>query len=146
MPGELYVGGDGLARGYLNRPELTAERFVPDPFEARGAAVSDGRPGPLAAAMATLEFLGRLDHQVKIRGFRIELGEIEAVLRQAPGGDASAVVLRGGPAGRQAAGGVLRAAATEGRSSRADLRELRPVRSCRSTWCRRPSWPWSDCR
>jgi amino acid adenylation domain-containing protein len=83
--GELYVGGIGVARGYLNRPELTAERFVPDPFGGQpGGRLY--RTGDLVRYLAEgdLEFLGRIDHQVKIRGFRIELGEIEAVLRSHP--------------------------------------------------------------
>jgi amino acid adenylation domain-containing protein len=83
VPGELHVGGVSLAEGYLNRPELTAERFVRDPFsddpEARlyktGDLVRYREDG-------NLDFMGRIDHQVKLRGFRIELGEIEAVLRQ----------------------------------------------------------------
>ncbi|EGO65810.1 non-ribosomal peptide synthetase [Acetonema longum] len=77
--GELCIAGDGLARGYLNRPELTAEKFVPNPFSP-GAKMY--KTGDLARWLpdGNIEFLGRIDHQVKIRGFRIELGEIEARL------------------------------------------------------------------
>ena len=85
VTGELYVGGDGLARDYLNQPELTAERFIPNPFcDAPGARLY--RTGDLARYLSdgNIEFLGRLDHQVKIRGFRIELGEVEATLSQHP--------------------------------------------------------------
>jgi amino acid adenylation domain-containing protein len=95
LPGELHIGGAGLARGYHGRPELTAERFVPDPFGAEpGARLY--RTGDLArwARSGEIEYLGRLDFQVKLRGFRIELGEIEAVLSRHPGAREAVVVLR----------------------------------------------------
>ena len=81
VAGEIYIGGAGVARGYLNRPELTAERFLPDPFSADPQARMY-KTGDLGRWQAdrTLEYLGRNDDQVKIRGYRIELGEIEAQL------------------------------------------------------------------
>jgi amino acid adenylation domain-containing protein len=84
VQGELWIGGDGLAHGYRNLPDLTADRFVPDPFRAGSAAPHARlyRTGDLARRLpnGAVEVLGRTDHQVKIRGYRIELGEIEAAL------------------------------------------------------------------
>lgn len=94
VPGELYIGGAGVARGYLNRPDLTAERFVPNPFLKDGSILY--RSGDRARYLpdGNLQFLGRDDSQVKVRGYRIELGEIEAALRAQPGVQGAVVVLR----------------------------------------------------
>src|SRR5690606_34167163 len=100
VPGELYIASDGIARGYLNRPELTAERFVPDPF-SREPGARLYRTGDLGRFRSdgNIEFLGRTDHQVKIRGYRIELDEIEAALRDCPGVlQAAVTVVDGEPA------------------------------------------------
>ena len=95
VTGELCIGGHGVARGYLNRPELTAERFVPDPFRA-GPGARLYRTGDLARHRpdGNIELLGRADSQVKLRGFRIELGEIEMVLTRHPQVRAAAVIVR----------------------------------------------------
>jgi amino acid adenylation domain-containing protein len=105
IPGEIHVGGAGLARGYLNRPDLTAERFVPDPF-ADLAGVPGARlyaSGDLARRRpdGELEYLGRADQQVKIRGFRIEPGEIEAALAEHPAVREAVVLARDGQEGRR---------------------------------------------
>ncbi|MEA2601550.1 MAG: hypothetical protein QOF89_2542, partial [Acidobacteriota bacterium] len=100
VPGELHIGGVQVGRGYLNRPELTAERFIPDPFgDEPGTRLY--KTGDLARHLpdGAVEFLGRIDHQVKIRGFRIELGEIEAALAAHPDVREAVVVAREGAAG-----------------------------------------------
>ncbi|HBM59542.1 MAG TPA: peptide synthetase [Citreicella sp.] len=90
LPGELWIGGEGVTRGYWNRPDLTAERFLPNPFH--GGRMY--RTGDLVRRRmdGRIDFIGRVDHQVKLRGFRIELGEIEAVL-EAQAGISQAVVM-----------------------------------------------------
>jgi amino acid adenylation domain-containing protein len=91
VTGEIYLGGDGLARCYLNRPDLTAERFVPNPFSPSARLY---RTGDLARYLSdgSLEYLGRVDHQVKLRGYRIELGEIETTIERYTGVRQSAVI------------------------------------------------------
>ncbi|MEO0687672.1 MAG: non-ribosomal peptide synthetase, partial [Cyanobacteria bacterium J06649_11] len=86
VPGQLYIGGVGLAQGYLNKPELTAEKFIPNPFSS-SASSALYKTGDLVRYLpdGNLEYLGRIDYQVKLRGFRIELGEIESILIQYPG-------------------------------------------------------------
>ncbi|MCC6490662.1 MAG: amino acid adenylation domain-containing protein, partial [Candidatus Hydrogenedentes bacterium] len=95
IPGELYLGGDGVSLGYWEAPELTCQRFVPDPFAGRQGAMLY-RTGDLVKRTpdGAIEFLGRVDDQVKIRGFRIEVGEIENILQQSPGVRDAAVVVR----------------------------------------------------
>ncbi|MGH7833449.1 MAG: non-ribosomal peptide synthetase, partial [Candidatus Binatia bacterium] len=95
ISGELHIGGDGLARGYLDRPELTAEKFIPNPFsDLPGARLY--KTGDLARYLpdGNIEFLGRIDNQVKIRGFRVELNEIENVLSEHPAVGQAVVLAR----------------------------------------------------
>ncbi|MDQ1640627.1 MAG: hypothetical protein QOF62_3966 [Pyrinomonadaceae bacterium] len=95
IPGELYIGGDGLARGYLNQPELTAAKFITNPFR-NGDGTQLYKTGDLVKRRATgeLDFLGRIDSQVKVRGYRIELGEVETVLAQHAGVRDAVVIVR----------------------------------------------------
>ena len=94
VPGELYIGGDGLGWGYLRRPELTAEKFIPDPFGEAGGRLY--RSGDLVRWLrdGDIEFLGRIDTQIKLRGFRVELGEIETALQDHPAVKQAVVLLR----------------------------------------------------
>ncbi|MEM6401049.1 MAG: amino acid adenylation domain-containing protein, partial [Cyanobacteria bacterium P01_D01_bin.116] len=111
VPGELYIGGDGLARGYLNRPELTAEKFIPNPFykskvKSQKSKEREGKEKLPVTKLyktgdkvrylsdGTIEYLGRLDNQVKIRGFRVELGEVETALCQHPQVKEAVVILQ----------------------------------------------------
>jgi amino acid adenylation domain-containing protein len=98
LPGELHIGGIGLARGYLNRPQLTAEKFIDNPFAPQGHSSRLYKSGDLARYLpdGKLEFLGRIDHQVKLHGIRIELGEIEAVLNSHPAVRQAVVLVREG--------------------------------------------------
>src|SRR5919201_3139050 len=123
VPGELVIGGlggAGLARGYLNQPELTAERFLDDPFRAGGRFY---RTGDLAVwnEQGQIEFLGRIDAQVKLNGLRIELEEIESVLQLHPDVAAAAVSMQGQGSGRRLVGFLVSA---DGELDRAGLRSF----------------------
>ncbi|KAK48742.1 hypothetical protein BG58_25910 [Caballeronia jiangsuensis] len=123
VTGEIYVGGAGVARGYLNRPELTAQRFVSDPFtsDAQARMYKSGDLGRWLAD-GTLEYLGRNDDQVKIRGFRIELGEIEAKLLACKGVREAVVIVRQDSSGDKRLVGYVVGRDGSGPSA-ADLRE-----------------------
>lgn len=102
VPGELYIGGRSLARGYRHEPELTAERFIPNPFSAElGTRLYKTGDVVRYLPNGEIDFLGRIDQQVKIRGHRVELGEIESILSQHPGVRDAAVLLH--PNGKQPA-------------------------------------------
>ncbi|BCR24637.1 non-ribosomal peptide synthetase [Aquipseudomonas alcaligenes] len=127
VAGELYIGGEvGLARGYFQRPELTAERFLPDPFGQAGERMY--RTGDLVRWRedGTLDYLGRVDHQVKIRGFRIELGEIESQLLALDGVQEAAVIARETPTGKQLVGYVVARDNTDANALRSELAKILP--------------------
>ncbi len=104
VPGEMYIGGVGVARGYLNRPELSAERFIPDPYSSEPGSRMYAS-GDLCRYLpdGNIEFLGRIDQQVKIRGFRIELGEIESNLMHHPQISDAIVLAKGAPGNKKLA-------------------------------------------
>ncbi|RYZ43528.1 MAG: amino acid adenylation domain-containing protein, partial [Myxococcaceae bacterium] len=113
VAGELYLAGEGQARGYLLRPELTAERFVPEPYGPPGGRMYRTGDRVRYRLDGRLEYLGRIDFQVKVRGFRIELGEIEAALRRVPGLKDAVVIAKGEAADKRLIGYVT---AREGHS------------------------------
>ncbi|WP_263451602.1 non-ribosomal peptide synthetase [Hyalangium gracile] len=136
-PGELYVGGAGVSQGYLGRPELTATRFVPDPFSGiPGARLYRSGDRARRRSDGELEFIGRIDGQVKLRGYRIELGEIEAALRTHPSVADVAVSLhgRGGEDARLVAYVVSREDALVPEALRTHLRTRLPEYMIPSAW------------
>ncbi len=137
VAGELYLGGAGLARGYLGRPDLTAERWLPDPFAA-GPGARMYRTGDLARwrRSGVLEFLGRIDHQVKVRGFRIEPGEVQAVLAGHPGVREAVVAARRDQGETRLVGYVVPAegAAPDAAGLRGWMRERLPEHMVPAAW------------
>ncbi|HEX4959209.1 MAG TPA: amino acid adenylation domain-containing protein, partial [Thermoanaerobaculia bacterium] len=114
IPGELFLGGSGLARGYLGRPELTAERFVPDPYGPPGARLYHTGDRARLLPDGRIDFLCRLDHQVKLHGVRMELGEVEAALERHPRVRQAVVALRSdGPEGVRLVGYLVPAVVPE---------------------------------
>jgi acyl carrier protein len=127
VTGELLIGGDGLARGYLNRPELTAERFIPDPF-AENKAARVYKTGDLCQwrSDGTIDCLGRNDRQVKIRGCRIELGDIEAALASHPGVKQAVTKVVDGTGGEKTLIGYVVASGVQPQELRTYLAERLP--------------------
>ncbi|NOK11829.1 non-ribosomal peptide synthetase, partial [Corallococcus exercitus] len=136
VAGELYLAGEGQARGYLLRPELTAERFVPEPYGPPGGRMYRTGDRVRYRMDGRLEYLGRIDFQVKVRGFRIELGEIEAALRRAPGLKDAVVVAKGEAADKRLVAYVVpRAdASLEAEALKAQLRQGLPEYMVPSTF------------
>ena len=124
VPGELLVSGEGVARGYRGRPDLTAERFVADPFAADGSRLYRTGDRVRWRPDGRLEFLGRIDHQVKVRGYRIEPGEVEAALVSHPGVNAAVVVAAGESRERRLVAYLVPADPEAGTPAVADLRSF----------------------
>lgn len=127
ISGELYLGGDGVARGYLNRPELTAERFVANPFGPVGSRLYRTGDWVRYREDGVIEFIGRRDGQVKVRGFRIELGEIESALRRLPQvQDAVALVREDVPGDKRVVAYIVAAAGQIIDDLRSELKQQLP--------------------
>jgi amino acid adenylation domain-containing protein len=142
VAGELFLGGAGLARGYFHRPDLTAERFVPDPFGAPGDRLYRTGDRVRRLGDGRLDFLGRLDFQVKVRGFRIELGEIETVLESHPAVRRAAVLLRNDQdSGPLLAAYLARGEEAAGPDVRAFLAERLPAHAVPSVFVELESLP-----
>jgi amino acid adenylation domain-containing protein len=144
VPGELYIAGAGVARGYLNRPELTAERFLPDPFSgAAGARMYKTGDRARHLPSGEIEYLGRLDSQVKIRGYRIELAEIEAALMRHPQVSEAAAVAWGDANSRRLAAYVVSGAGPDptGQDLRRFLRDELPEYMIPAAFVFLPSLP-----
>ena len=143
VPGELFVGGDGLARGYLNRPELTDQKFIPHPFSATpGERLY--RTGDLVryTSDGDIEYLGRIDHQVKLRGFRVELGEIESVLAQHPAvREAVALIHEAGPNDQRLVAYVICGEDVADGELRAHIRERLPEYMVPAAFVRLDAFP-----
>jgi amino acid adenylation domain-containing protein/non-ribosomal peptide synthase protein (TIGR01720 family) len=141
VPGEIYVGGVGLARGYRGRPDLTAERFVPNPFGAPGERLY--RTGDLARFYPDrrLEFRGRLDDQLKVRGFRVEPAEVQAALASCPGVGEAAVVARRAGAGGGSLVAYVAPLGLDLAELRRSLRALLPDDMMPAAWVRLAALP-----
>ena len=140
VPGELFIGGAGVARGYLHRLDLSAQKFVPNPFIAGGRLYATGDLARFRSD-GNIEFAGRTDDQLKIRGFRVEPGEIEAVLTQQPGVQQAVVIGTSGANAKLVAYVVPMTNATSIRSHSAPR-----CSSCsRNTWCLRRSCRSTRC-
>ena len=143
VPGELYLGGARGGPRLPRPPELTARRFVPDPYGPPGAGCTAPATWPAGCPTAAWSSSAALDDQVKVRGYRIEPGEIEAALRRAPGVAEAVVVLR---ADDPATAADRVRGAGDGRRGGRPRCAPRWRAPCRSTWSRRRSWCWTSCR
>ncbi|KRB04200.1 hybrid non-ribosomal peptide synthetase/type I polyketide synthase [Lysobacter sp. Root690] len=140
VPGDLYIAGDCLAEGYWNREELTAERFVPDPFVPGERMYKTGDRARFWAD-GTMEFLGRNDFQVKIRGYRIELGEIESALQSCEGVRDAVVVARGEAGSERTLVAYWQGDAVEASALRSQLQSRLPEYMLPSAYVRVDHWP-----